>query len=185
MRNVPNSNYTVYVTATVEKIVLETGNQNSFEQLKDVCGDISVKPGRICLDPEGRENHSPTPIKYTGGRTWKLNPEHIHWHVKGNELLINKTGTWNYCLPPICGEDFPNQSVARCESNFYQRENYPEKGDVLVKGQCSELFLGEVKPQGKKTFQFQQKHETGRLTFWVHFKIDTQTFHQIPKQNKS
>lgn len=75
MRNVPNSNYTVYVTATIEKIVLETGNQNSFEQLKDVCGDISVKPGRICLDPEGRENHSPTPIKFTGGRTWKLKPK--------------------------------------------------------------------------------------------------------------
>ncbi len=182
MQTMQNFNYTVYVTATIEKIVFENEKESSLEILKAFCGEISVKPGKICFDPESGENHNPSPFMFTGAKQWKLNPDHYHRWIKGNELLINKTGTWTYFFPPKCGENLPNQSVVLCESNFHARVIHSEKGDNLGGVQCAELYLTEVKPQGKKTFHFQQKHEAGELKFQVYFKLETQTFHKKAKQ---
>ncbi len=172
-----NFNYTVNVKATIEKIVCVNAYDGNSDNTEEIYGEIKVTPGYVCFDVDRGEDHQP--INYSGIGKWELKPNQYHRMKKGDVLPINYTRSWTYYFPPKCDKDPSHQTVVRCQSNLDERDMPHDPDDKLNEpcgGACfNDVYLNQVKQQGEKTFQFQQRHESGGSKFVVHFRIETVT----------
>ncbi len=181
-----NFNYTVNVKATIEKIVCVNAYDGSSDKTEEIYGEIKVIPGYVCFDVDTGEDHPP--VNYSGIGKWELKPNQYHRMKKGDVLPINYTRSWTYYFPPKCDKDPSHQTVVRCQSNLDERDMPHDPDDKLNEpcgGACfNDVYLNQVKQQGEKTFQFQQRHESGGSKFVVHFRIETVTTYQSSKSEE-